>query len=371
MRMPVRSKKGHAVATSPIRLRPAGPARAACVLGSALGLALLLAAAPAGAGAALATAPVQASRAAPRGGYDGVVEAVRQTALAAPVAGAVVALDVAAGDRVRAGQTIARVDARAAVQTAAAGQAQVRAAEAALDIAQREVERQRQLRDAGFVSVAALDRAEAQARAAAAEVAAQRAQAGAAATQTGLHVVRAPYDGVVAEVPVALGDMALPGRPLAVVYDPKALRVSVAVPHAALPATPQPADVQLELAGHAAPLVPRRVERLPAIDPRSHTVVLRAELPAVPAGVSPGQFARVTLPVTAAFDGVRLSLPASAVVRRAELHGVYVVGAGGRPQLRLVRLGPRHGDGVEVLAGVAEGERVALDPQAAARAARP
>ena len=45
--------------------------------------------------------------------------------------------------------------------------------------------------------------------------AAQLAQAGAARTQRGFYVVRAPYAGVVAEVPVALGDMAMPGRPLA------------------------------------------------------------------------------------------------------------------------------------------------------------
>jgi multidrug resistance efflux pump len=50
-------------------------------------------------------------------------------------------------------------------------------------------------------------------RAARAQASAQTAQAGAARTQTGLHVVRAPFAGVVAEVPVALGDMAMPGRP--------------------------------------------------------------------------------------------------------------------------------------------------------------
>jgi hypothetical protein len=62
-----------------------------------------------------------------------------------------------------------------------------------------------------------------------------------------------------------------------------------------------------------------------------------------------------------------LLVPASAVVRRAELVAVYVVAPGGRPLLRQVRLGSTAGDSVEVLAGVAAGERVALDPQAAAR----
>ena len=54
--------------------------------------------------------------------------------------------------------------------------------------------------------------------------------AGAARTQSGFYVVKAPYDGVVADVAVVLGDMAMPGRPLLTLYDPAALRVSVAVP---------------------------------------------------------------------------------------------------------------------------------------------
>ena len=46
---------------------------------------------------------------------------------------------------------------------------------------------------------------------------------------------------------------------------------------------------------------------------------------------------------------------------------VYVVGGDGKPLLRQVRLGRADGDRVEVLSGVSAGERVALDPQAAAR----
>ena len=56
------------------------------------------------------------------------------------------------------------------------------------------------------------------------------AQADAARTPAGLHVVRAPYAGVVAEVPVALGDMAMPGRALLTLYEPGALRVTAALP---------------------------------------------------------------------------------------------------------------------------------------------
>jgi hypothetical protein len=77
-------------------------------------------------------------------------------------------------------------------------------------------------------------------------------------------------------------------------------------------------------------------------------------------------FARAWLPLAASAEP-RLFVPARAVVPRAELTGVYVVGADGRALLRQVRLGRLQGDTVEVLTGVSAGERVVLDPQAAAR----
>jgi RND family efflux transporter MFP subunit len=323
----------------------------------------------AGAAAAqLASAPVQSSVAGATAAYEGVVEAVRQTSVAAQVAGAVVALEVTAGDTVKAGQLLARIDARAAEQNASAAQAQVRSAQAMLEVATKDFERQKQLYDRQYISQAALERAESQFKATQAQAAAQLSQAGVANTQSGLHVVRAPYAGVVAEVPVALGDMALPGKPLVVLYEPGALRVSAAVPQSVLAAPPKQARVEFPtLAGDARGFDATQLQLLPTVDPQTHTVQLRITLPP---GIEarPGLFARVWLPGAASGKAARLYVPGTAVVRRAELTGVYVVDTQGRAQLRQVRLGRTNGDRVEVLAGVSAGERVATDPQAAARA---
>jgi len=54
-------------------------------------------------------------------------------------------------------------------------------------------------------------------------------------------------------------------------------------------------------------------------------------------------------------------------VRRAELTALYVLDANGRPLLRQVRLGRSDRDRVEILSGLAAGERVATEPQVAAR----
>ena len=337
----------------------------------ALALALPLTLAGAAGAADMATAPAQASALQGQTGFDGVVEAVRQTVIAAQVPGAVDELNVKAGDRVQAGQLLLRIDARAADQTAAASNAQVQAARAALDVATREYERQKQLHQKKYISQAALERAESEFKATSAQVAAQMAQAGAARTQTGLHTVRAPYAGVVAEVPVALGDMAMPGRPLLTLYDPAALRVTASVPQSASGSV-QADTVRVELPGLAASQQwPRatRVQVLPTVDAATHTVQVRAELGAGPDGVAPGMFARLWLPVTgSATAGKTVTVPLKAVVRRAEMTGVYVQGEGGKPLLRQVRLGRVEGERVEVLSGVAPGEQVVVDPQSALRA---
>ncbi len=337
----------------------------------------------------LTTAPAQALTAPGRSSFDGVVEAVRQTTLAAQVPGAVVALAVKVGERVQAGQVLLRIDARSADQGAAASDAQVQAARAALDVATREYTRQQKLREKQYISQGALDQAEAQFKATRAQVAAQVAQASAARTQTGLHTVRAPYAGVVSEVPVQLGDMAMPGRALLTLYDPAALRVTVAVPQSVLGAsgasggwTAPNEAVRIELPGLSGAQqwpAAARVQLLPTVNAATHTQQLRADLPANVAGAVPGMFARVWLPVAGRGagnapqgqgqgQGQRVTVPLSAIVRRAEMTGLYVQGEAGRPLLRQVRLGRVDGDRVEVLTGVAPGDLVVLDPQAATRA---
>ncbi|MEO8309609.1 MAG: efflux RND transporter periplasmic adaptor subunit [Caldimonas sp.] len=323
-----------------------------------------------GAGVELEWVAVRSGGATEAVAFDGTVQAVRQTVVAAQVSGAVVALEVKAGDSVKAGQLLARLDARAAEQTAAVGAAQLQAARAAQDVADREFERQKQLFAQNYISRAALERAEAQHKSAQAEVAAQRAGAGAAQTTSGFYVVRAPYAGVVAEVAIVLGDMAMPGRPLLTLYDPSALRISVNVPQSAASGLGADSQIRLDVpgvGGERTTLRPTRVQVLPTADAATHTQEVRFDLASSVSAVKPGMFARVWLPTPRSGVESRLYVPQHAVVRRAELTGVYVIGRDGKPTLRQVRIGPTIGNEIELLAGVSAGERVATDPQAAAR----
>ncbi|RZI40533.1 efflux RND transporter periplasmic adaptor subunit [Herbaspirillum sp. HC18] len=330
--------------------------------------ALLQTASPLQAEDGLRTVTVRSGGATGAEAFDGVVEAVRQTVLSVQVPGAVVMLAVKAGDTVKEGQALLRIDARAALQASAASDAQAQAARSALDLAAKDYQRQQQLFQKQYISQAAMDRAEAQFRATSAQLNAQIAQASAARIQSDFFVVRAPYSGVVSDVPVAMGDMATPGRALLTIYDPAVLRVTASVPQAALTriAVNEPVKIELpSLSSEQRWMTRPQMQVLPTFDAGTHSVQVRVALPSGATEMMPGMFARVWLP-TRGGTAAKLFVPASAVVRRTEMTGLYVIGRNGRPGLRQVRLGRTQDDMVEVLAGVASGEHIALDPQLAA-----
>ena len=300
---------------------------------------------------------------------EGVVEAVRQSTIAAQVPARIVAMHVRAGDAVKSGQVLVRLDPRTAADQLASSQAQVAAAQAQLDAARKDFDRNRRLYEKQYISQAAMEQAETQFKAAQAQAKATTAQAGVAATQASFSTLLAPYAGMVASVSAEVGDMASPGVPVMTIYDPTELRVVAQVPESFAQSLAVGRPIRIAFTGTTEG--PRYVEAtrtvlLPTADPSTHTRQVRLTLPADAKGLAPGMFARAALPLTGV-EAARITVPVSSVVRRPEFSAVYAIDANGRAQLRQVRLGREVGNNVEVLAGLQPGERIAADPIAAAR----
>ena len=310
--------------------------------------------------------PLEVFPASDMSSFEGVVEAERQTVIAAQVSGAIVEIAVKAGDQVKAGQLLVRIDAHAVTQSAAAGKAQVLSAQASLELARKELGRQKQLFAQDYLSQAALDRAEARFKAAEAEAHAQIAQAGSIETQTGFYTIRSPYAGTIAEVPVSLGSMAMPGQPLMTLYDPSALRVTSNVPQTVAEHELPVSSVRIELSGPAAKtlLSPTHIKIMPTLDAGTHTAQIRLGLPAKLQGVVLGMFARVWLPSKEQVTQ-SIQIPMAAIVRRAEMTGVYVLDGNKQPLLRQVRIGRVSGGKVEILSGISPDEHVVQDAESA------
>jgi len=290
---------------------------------------------------------------------EGQVEAIRQTTLGAQIAGRIVALDVKAGDSVRAGQVLARIDARTADQAVAAGRSQIAEAEANLANAKRKYERNRDLVAQKFVSQAALDQADAEYKAAQAQLAAITANAGQAIAAQSFTTITAPYAGVIGATQAELGDMAQPGRPLITIFDPRELRVVATVPQAALASLQLDAPIRIDIPALDRSLTAVKATVIPLADARTHTVRIRLDLPAGER-LLPGQFARARF-VTGMTRTI--AIPSTALLKRGEVTAVYVIDRDGRPLLRQVRVGEVVGDGqVEILAGLSAGDRIAANP---------
>jgi RND family efflux transporter MFP subunit len=294
---------------------------------------------------------------------DAVIEAVRQATVSAQIPGTVTQFYVDAGDRVKRGQLLARIDTRATDAQVAAGSASVAQAEAALAQAKVNYERTQALIEQSFVSRAALDKAEADYKAALAGVEAARANRTQATTARSFAEVRSPIDGVVTRRLMELGELAAPGKPVVAVYDPSALRAVGSIPQFVLPRTAKVTKAAIELPTLGELIAATKVAVLPAADARMLSTEVRAELPAqVPPGVVPGTAAKIRVPTGAAR---KLVMPDGAIVRRGELIAAYVVDAQGQTSLRQIRVGSSlEGGQIEVLAGLADGERVRLNPLA-------
>lgn len=301
--------------------------------------------------------------------WDGVIQAVRQSTVAAQVPGNVTALLVKAGDTVKAGQVLARIDARDTSAGLLRSQADVAQAEAQFNNARMQWERSQSLKAQGFISAAALDSARAQWEAAQAGVAAARAGRSQASLAQGFTTVAAPFDGRVLATHIDMGDLAAPGRPMLTLYAPRPMRAVVQVPASQSDQvrTAQRVEVEVPTAGGATTwLRPTQVVALPGADPVSQTVEWRLDLPDVTA--LPGQNVRVRFaelrndPAHVAPTASPLSVPASAVLRRGELTAVYVV-RGGRFMLQAVRTGtpPNSPGPVTLLSGVRPGDVIAAD----------
>lgn len=290
---------------------------------------------------------------------DAVVEAVNQSTVSAQTAGRVVEINFDVDDFVPKGSVLLRFHDTEQQAGLAQAQAGLREARVRLREAQDELERVRGVYAKKLVAKAELDRASANLDAARARLDAAEASARQAQEQLDRTVVRAPYAGIVVTRHVELGEMASPGQPLMTGFSLEQLRVTANVPEVQLAKVREFGRARVWVPGQE-PVSPTKLTALPYADPQAHTFKVRLELPDGVTGLYPGMFVKVAFVVG---DDRRLVVPASAVVYRSEVRGVYVVAPDGRISLRQVRIGHTLDDGsIEVLAGLDAGEQVARDP---------
>ncbi|HVU24933.1 MAG TPA: efflux RND transporter periplasmic adaptor subunit [Opitutus sp.] len=296
--------------------------------------------------ARIATAPVLTE-------VTGTIRPVQRATIAAKVMGAIDELPVALGQPVHAGDLLLRI-------SAAEISAKVAQAQAQLNLARRDLDRERDLLTKGASTADMVKGLEDR-------FAMTQAMVREAETMLGYATIRAPFDGVVARKFVNAGDLAAPGQPLLEIEGAGAFEVDAAVPDSLIGplAVGQRLAVAVPSAGLAFPGLVTEISS--AADPAAHTVLVKIAVPQE-ATVRSGQFARVSVPGSPV---PAILVPATAVTTYGQLERVFVAGAGHHAELRLVKTGAARGDDIEILSGLDDGESVVAPVPANLREGQP
>lgn len=292
--------------------------------------------------------------------YDGTVEAVNSATVSAQTAGRIAEVYYDVDDYVEAGAPVIRFTNVEQTASARQAEAQLQEALARETEASDEYERIRNLYGSNAVSKRDLDRALTARDAAVARVAAARSALESAREQVEYTIVRAPYAGIVTERHVEVGESVSVGRPLMSGLSLEALRVKVEVPQQIVGRIRE--SMKASVLTDEGRVTPTSITIFPYADQSTNTFTVRLELPEGQFSLYPGMFTKVAFVVG---EAQRLLVPTSAIVRRSEVTGIYVVNDDKSIRLRQIRIGAEFGERTEVLAGLLPDENVATDPVSA------
>ena len=325
----------------------------------------------------------------------GTLTAEEQAEVAAEIAGRVVATPVERGSRVSAGSELVRItdaEVKAQAQEAEANTAQIEArlgltdgkpfqvdrvpevanAMAAYELAQADFDRAKMLVDRKLLAQADFDRSRAQAEAArrqydiARNTAEQQYQSLLAArarmtlAQKALtdSAVRAPFDGLVEQRLVSVGDYVTRGTKVASVIRINPLRVELTVPGQYLSDVAAGRAVTLEVDAFRGQTFTGRIRYVsPVLRTDTRALVVEAVVPNDTGQLKPGLF--VTAKIEQASETPAVLVPAVAVTTVTGTARVYLIKTNHTVEERLVTTGQTVGDLIEVTSGLKAGDTVA------------
>jgi RND family efflux transporter MFP subunit len=294
------------------------------------------------------------------------------------------------GDRVKAGQILAEIEApeveeqirqaKAALQQAQAGVnqalANLKKGQSDTELSRITAQRYASLMSQGVVARQDNDRYQAEYQSAVAGVqslqeaiAVQRSNVGAAEASLarlermqGYLQVKAPFDGVITLRNVDAGALVTNGNTLLFrIAQNATLRIYVNVPqsHASGVRVGQTAQISVSnLPGRQ--FAGAVVRTANALDPASRTLLVEIHVPNPDGVLLPGMYARVEL--LSARPGAPLLVPSEALIVRAEGTDVAVVRPDGTVHLQKIEVGRDYGDRLEVMSGLREGDWIIPNP---------
>lgn len=288
----------------------------------------------------------------------GNLEAEKSINLSTRMMGWIRTIHVDEGERVQIGDPLISIDGSDLVAKKAQTEAAIVEAKAVLANAEKTVERFQKLYAEKSISKQRLDDAvTGRDRAVAGLKAAEAMHEEVSVNLTYLEIA-APVSGVVVRKMIEVGDMANPGVPLLILEKNDLMKVvaSLGEKHVNLVKSGDVVKVDITSLPGARFQVPL-TEIIHSANPGSRTYDIEAYVDNPDGRLKSGMFARVEVTVG---ERETIVVPASSIVSRGQLRGVFVVSAEGVAHLRWIRMGREISDGGEVLAGLEGGETIVV-----------
>lgn len=287
----------------------------------------------------------------------GEVRPRHETRLAFRVGGKIVERLVEVGARVKAGETVARLDASDLALAVASAKAQLASAAAERDLAAADHKRYRELRDKNFISAAEYDRRANAHATAEARLESASAQLRQASNQLGYAVLAADTDGVITAIEAEAGQVVAAGQTVARLARPGEKEIVIAVPESQREFVERASGFAVTLSAVPGKSWHGRLRELsPAADPAARTYAARVSVLDPGTEVELGMSARVV--ASAEGGSSRIEVPIAALYAKGDQPQVFVVQGGATVQPRAVKTGGISGDRVVIESGLAPGDLV-------------
>ncbi|MBN1343198.1 MAG: efflux RND transporter periplasmic adaptor subunit [Phycisphaerae bacterium] len=285
----------------------------------------------------------------------GSVRAVQQVAVASKIRANVIEVNVVAGQEVKKGDVLVRLDdadLKARLQQA---EAAVIAARAKRDQAKIEMERISDLLKKNAAAKIEYERTDTSLKTAVAELEQAEQVASEAKTILMYATITAPMAGKVIDKKVESGDTVTPGQVLVTLYDNTRMQLVASVRESLTQRLKVGQEIGVRLESLSKACMGSVSEIVPEAESASRTFSVKVTGPCPP-NVYPGMFGRILIPLD---EEEYLVIPKAAVRRVGQLT-VVGVADGSLLRRRAVQLGRAVGDDVQVLSGLREGEKVAI-----------
>ncbi|MDY6863467.1 MAG: efflux RND transporter periplasmic adaptor subunit [Thermodesulfobacteriota bacterium] len=316
----------------------------------------------------------------------GTVESKTSTKISSKIVGHVQMVKVKEGDKVKKGDLLislrsnelkARLDESENVllemkRSLSAAEAAKEEADALLTLASVTYKRFKELKEKESISIQEFDEIKAQYEVARARInkadeaiaafQAKKRQAEsslkAAETYYEYTKIRAPFSGVITQKSVNKGDLASPGFTLMILEDYNNYRLKAVVDESKVKKITLGQKVDIVIEALSEERIEGRVkEIIPRVDPVTRKFLVKIDLPLI-SGIMSGMYGKAYFPME---DQPLLLVPQKALSECGQLSSLFVVNENGVVERRLVKVGKRYGDNIEILSGISPDESIIVD----------